>query len=65
MAKVIIKVVESLDKCGDSFLDQRTFDIEFDLDSSNEFWVNCTIDGRENCGIRKEDLKQLIAVIRI
>jgi len=65
--KITIDVNQKLDECGDKFLDERDFEIQFDFSSDKADWryVNCTVDGKKNCMILKSDLKQLLRVLEI
>lgn len=60
---VVISANEQLDLCGSEFLDERDFDIEFEILPDNEF-IRCTIDGRPNIFIEKSAILKLAAMIK-
>ena len=62
MAKVTITVNQQLDECGDEFLGERDFEIEFDFDEDPKY-VICVIDGKPNCYIKASDLLVVLAVV--
>lgn len=60
--KLSVPVTEQLDQCGDEFLDEREFYIDFEVLDTD--WIRCTIDGRPNIFIEKSAILTLATLIR-
>jgi hypothetical protein len=60
--RVTVPVNQQLDLCGDEFLDERDFEIEFCFNKGDKY-ITCVIDGMKDCIIKKEDLLSVLRIL--